>query len=199
MLAVDTCATSQPCARDRLVDAAIALFATRGFQAISLRDLAGCAGLQAGSLYYHIENKQSLLFELIEAALSDLLVMTRCRMKGASTPRERLGRFVQVFVSFTLREKDRLVLVCREFVSLNEDHRHQAAELQDSYRALLYGIIAEACGVTGPRDEKVQLVANAVIGMLYGQLQWNDMQLPEQRMATVLTDCALRMIESGKR
>ena len=83
-----------PSARDRLLDVALELFATRGYQTIGLRDLAGQLGLQAGSLYNHIENKQSLLFELIEGAVSDLLAGTRRSMRGARTHRERLRRFV---------------------------------------------------------------------------------------------------------
>lgn len=98
MFAVDASADSPFTARDRLVRVALELFATRGFQAIGLRDLAAHVGLRAGSLYHHIENKQCLLFELIESALSDLLAMTKRRMKGAKTPAERVRRFVQAFV-----------------------------------------------------------------------------------------------------
>jgi len=69
-------------ARDRLLDAALELFATHGYQAIGLRDLANYLGLHAGSLYHHIENKQALLFELIESALSDLLLDTLRRSRA---------------------------------------------------------------------------------------------------------------------
>lgn len=71
-----------------------------------------------------------LLFELIESALLDLLVATKRQMKGARTPSERLRHFVQAFVAFNLREKHRLVLVNREFVNLDEEHRHQANQLK---------------------------------------------------------------------
>ncbi|MCS5516724.1 TetR/AcrR family transcriptional regulator [Pseudomonas qingdaonensis] len=73
--------------RDRLLDAATELFATRGYQAIGLRDLASHLGLRAGSLYHHIENKQCLLFELIESTLADLVFDTKRCMKGARTPK----------------------------------------------------------------------------------------------------------------
>src|SRR5471032_2298332 len=110
MLAADA-SNSPPSARDRLVEAAVELFATRGFHAIGLRDLASYLGLRAGSLYHHIENKECLLFELIESALSDLLVTTKRRILGAKKPSERARRFVQAFASFTLNEKYRLILV----------------------------------------------------------------------------------------
>lgn len=198
MLAVNASAHSQPSARDRLNDAAIELFATRGFQAIGLRDLAGHMGLQAGSLYHHIENKQGLLFELIESALADLLTMTKRRMKGARTPCERLRRFVQAFVTFNLRENYRLVLVTREFVNLNDEHRQQADSLKKAYRTLLSEIIADEYGLKDTLDEEVRLITHAVIGMLYGQLQWNELQTTERQLTKVLESCVMGMIASGK-
>ena len=198
MLAVDTSSISPISVRQRLVDAAVELFATRGFQAISLRDLAGHVGLQAGSLYHHIENKEGLLFELIESALSDLLVKTEHRLNGAKSPAERMHRFVQAFVSFTLNEKNRLVLVTREFVNLNEEHKHQAEQLKYNYRTLLYEIIADECGVQDRLDSKTRLITSAIIGMLYGQLQWNEVEITKQHLTELLTDCVLRIIVSSK-
>ena len=198
MLAVNASAHSQPTARDRLNEAAIELFATRGFQAIGLRDLAGHMGMQAGSLYHHIDNKQGLLFELIESALSDLLVLTKRRMKGARTPCERLRRFVQAFVAFNLREKHRLVLVTREFVNLNDEHKQQADALKQAYRRLLSDIIADEYAVTDTRDGEVCLITHAVIGLLYGHLQWYEGQATERQLMEVLENCALCIIASGK-
>ena len=196
MLAVNASVISPLNARDRLVHAAVELFATRGFQAIGLRDLAGHVGLQAGSLYHHIENKQCLLFELIESALSDLLAMTRRSLKGARTPAERVRRFVQAFVSFALHEKYRLILVTREFVSLNEEQQHHADQLKRAHSALLRDIIAEQYPVKGKQDTESNLITHAVMGMLYGQWQWNEVQITQQHLTEMLTGCVIRIIAS---
>lgn len=198
MLAAIASANPTLTARDRLLDAAIELFATRGFQAIGLRDLAGHVGLHAGSLYHHIENKQCLLFELIESALSDLLNDTKRRMKGARTPSERVRRFVQAFISFNLREKYRLVLVTREFVNLNKEHKHQANQLKNAYCTLLSAIIADEYAGKDKLEGDIGLITQAIIGMLYGQSQWNDMEITEQHLTTVLTGCVMCIIASGK-
>ena len=197
MLAAAVSASTPFSARDRLLDASIELFATRGFQAIGLRDLARYVGLHAGSLYHHIENKQSLLYELIEAALADLLADTKRRMKGASTTSERVRRFVQAFVSFNLNEQYRLILVTREFVNLSEDHKQQANRLRSDYYALLSATIATEYQQRGKPDGEITLITNAVIGMLYGQSQWNDSQVGEQQLTEVLTRCAMSIIASS--
>lgn len=199
MLAVIASANPTLTARDRLLDAAIELFATHGFQAIGLRDLAGHVGLHAGSLYHHIENKQCLLFELIESALSDLLNDTKRRMKGARTPSERIRRFVQAFISFNLSDKYRLLLVTREFVNLNKEHKHQANQLKNAYCTLLSAIIADEYAKNDKQEGDIGLITHAVIGMLYGQSQWNDMEITEQHLTAVLTRCVMCIIASGKK
>jgi AcrR family transcriptional regulator len=174
-------------ARDRLLDVALELFATRGYQAIGLRDLTRQLGLHAGSLYAHFESKQSLLYELIEGALSDLLADTRLRLRGARNPRERLQRFVHAFVAFNLAEKHRLQLVTREFVNLTQEQQQEIGQLKLSHAALLNTIIATESGEQGHISPRTALMTEAVIGMLYGQCQWTQVDENEQRLTDTLT------------
>ena len=44
-----------------MLDAAAALFAQKGYQAASIRDIVKVAGMLPGSLYYHFANKDALL------------------------------------------------------------------------------------------------------------------------------------------
>lgn len=185
-------------ARDRLLDVALELFATRGYQAIGLRDLASQLGLHAGSLYNHIENKQCLLFELIEGAVSDLLADTKRRMRGAKTHRDRLQRFVHAFVVFNLTEKHRLLLVTREFVNLTDEQQQEINQLKNSYAALLKAIISAECGETGCISDRTGLIAEVVIGMLYGQSLWQSIEIPEQKLSDALTHFVLGIITSDK-
>lgn len=198
MLAANTPKHPAPSARDRLLDVALELFATRGYQAIGLRDLAGQLGLHAGSLYNHIENKQSLLFELIEGAVSDLLAGTKRRMRGARTHRDRLQRFVHAFVVFNLTEKHRLMLVTREFVNLSDEQQQEINQLKSSYATLLKAIVSAECGETGCISDRTGLITEAVIGMLYGQSLWQSIDVPEQQLTDALTHFALGIIACSR-
>ncbi|PRA24899.1 TetR/AcrR family transcriptional regulator [Pseudomonas poae] len=169
---------SLPSARDRLLDAALELFATRGFQAIGLRDLAGHLGLHAGSLYHHIENKQSLLFELIEGAFSDLLHDTQRRLKSARNPGERLQRFIQAFARFNANEPYRLVLMTREFVNLDEAQQTKIIQLKDRYASLLSQLLEDETGHAGSGP--------ILLLILFGQSQWYSGEISESRLMQVV-------------
>jgi AcrR family transcriptional regulator len=166
--------------------------------AIGLRDLAGQLGLHAGSLYAHIENKQCLLFELIEGAVSDLLTATKRRMRGARTHRDRLHRFVHACVAFNLAEKHRLLLVTREFVNLTDEQQQEINRLKSRHVALLRAIIAAECGENGCISDRTGLITEAVIGMLYGQSLWQSTQVPEQKLTDALTRFVVGIVTCGK-
>ena len=57
----------------RVRAAALRLFARGGYAAVSMRAIAAEVGVQAGALYNYTPDKQSLLFDLMQAHMTDLL------------------------------------------------------------------------------------------------------------------------------
>jgi AcrR family transcriptional regulator len=51
--------------RRRVLEAALTLFAERGYHGVSMRDLAAEVGMRASSLYVHVTSKEDLLLQLI--------------------------------------------------------------------------------------------------------------------------------------
>src|SRR5690348_11444954 len=59
-------------ARAKLVDAALQLFATRGYSATPVDAIAKAAGVSVGLLYYHFADKHTLLRAIFERSLGDV-------------------------------------------------------------------------------------------------------------------------------
>src|SRR6202021_2988231 len=57
-------ATRKPNLREAILCAAEELFATNGFNAVSVRDIAQAAGANPGSVTYHFKTKDGLLLEI---------------------------------------------------------------------------------------------------------------------------------------
>jgi len=53
--------------RERLLEAAMRLFATKGYAATSVRDIVSAAGVTAPSLYHHFGNKEGLFLAIMRA------------------------------------------------------------------------------------------------------------------------------------
>lgn len=50
--------------RQRILEAAKALFAQKGYEMTSMRDISDTAQLPMGSLYYHFKNKEAMLLDI---------------------------------------------------------------------------------------------------------------------------------------
>lgn len=57
--------------RQRLLDAALQLFSSKGYAATSVRELVEAAGVTKPVLYYYFKNKEGLYLALMEDALGD--------------------------------------------------------------------------------------------------------------------------------
>lgn len=52
--------------RDQLVDTALTLFAEKGFENTTIKDLAEAAGVAQGLIYHYFESKEELLFAAVD-------------------------------------------------------------------------------------------------------------------------------------
>lgn len=59
-------------ARAKLLNAALELFASRGYAATPVDAIADAAGVSAGLLYYHFDSKPALLNAIFEQSLADV-------------------------------------------------------------------------------------------------------------------------------
>jgi TetR/AcrR family transcriptional regulator, transcriptional repressor for nem operon len=76
--------------RDRIVAAAMRLFASRGYSATSIADIASAAGMLKGNLAYYFKNKPDLLAAVTEARFQVLFGQLQAAAAGAATPRNAL-------------------------------------------------------------------------------------------------------------
>jgi AcrR family transcriptional regulator len=84
-----------PSSRERILDAAAALFAERGHAATTMEDVAAQAGFTVGALYKHFEGKPDLLLAVVAAALEHIPVF----QQRAVRPTGRLAETIGVYVT----------------------------------------------------------------------------------------------------
>jgi AcrR family transcriptional regulator len=93
--------TAQP-TKERLLAAASRLFAERGFQATSVREIAERAGTNVASGNYHYGSKKALYLEVLREQFRN--IQNELQRRGASRPRTELStlsreELIQVFRS----------------------------------------------------------------------------------------------------
>ncbi|GGT31483.1 TetR/AcrR family transcriptional regulator [Nonomuraea spiralis] len=82
--------------RDHLVKLAAELFARKGFQATTVREIADEAGILSGSLYHHFDSKETIVDEVLSTFLDDLIARYRAAVDNNSDARTVLSEMVRI-------------------------------------------------------------------------------------------------------
>jgi AcrR family transcriptional regulator len=137
--------------RGRILLAAIALFAERGYESCSMRTIASAVKLRAPTLYNYYPSKEALLVEAIEFGMNDFFsyVLRNLDQKPHS---ERLFEIGRRHVDYKIRHgviaraNDRLIdpQFSRMFLSV-KDRKHFERRL-DEYRYKIHELVSEIVG-----------------------------------------------------
>ncbi|GAA0957057.1 TetR/AcrR family transcriptional regulator [Actinocorallia libanotica] len=82
--------------REHLLEAAVELFATKGYAATTMRDIADASGILAGSIYHHFASKEAMLDEALRDFLVRLYERFAAAERAGDDPRETLSRLVRI-------------------------------------------------------------------------------------------------------
>jgi AcrR family transcriptional regulator len=141
---------------------ALQLFATQGFHPVSLRQLAAALHMQVGSLYNHIESKQVLLFELIEAHEHELLECLRKDPPRQASGRLQLESYVRLHLRFNALHEQRHALACLEFRSLSPEQRNRITALRERHTRHLENLLAQ-CALPPSECPPIALAIQAML------------------------------------
>src|SRR5262245_43002310 len=78
----------------RILDAALEVFARKGFHESKISEIARAAGVADGTIYLYFKNKDDLLISLFEAKLEAINQGLRRELTGVASARDRLQRVV---------------------------------------------------------------------------------------------------------
>lgn len=154
----------------RVRAAALRLFARGGYAAVSMRAIAAEVGVQAGALYNYTPDKQSLLFDLMQAHMTDLLAETP--NDASRSALQQLRDFVTFHIRFHADRPDEVFIAYMELRNLTEENFAVIERLRRDYEDRLETILRAgvASGDFSVADTKI--VTLAIIAMLTGVNTW---------------------------
>lgn len=152
--------------------AGLRLIFERGYEGMSLRDLAQCVGIQPGSLYNHITTKQALLFDFLVEHMTHLTQALDAALEGVEGPLARLDRFIEFHLRYHLTRKMEVFVNNSELRSLEPQNRTIVTGLRRDYERRLEQILAEGDARGALKVPDVAVATFAIIAQLTGVVGW---------------------------
>jgi len=112
-----------------ILAAAETLFAERGYDAVSMNEIAQAAGVSKANIFHHFSNKKALYLEVLRAAcVNESAALLQALEQENGPIVERLQRFVTTHLDSLLRNERSARLIQRE---VNQSGDGQAKELAE--------------------------------------------------------------------
>ncbi len=124
-----------------LIEVATQVFYEKGYDGASLQDIADRLGMLKGSLYYYIQSKEELLFDVISTVHQEGLAVIRARAEVAGDPLQRLENVIVGHVEHTCRNLVPTAVFLHELSALPPERRQEVLGSEHAYQGVFRDLI----------------------------------------------------------
>ena len=169
--------------KERILVAAAALGARRGFDAISLADIGAEAGIVGSGVYRHFDSKTAILVAMADRVMDRLMDRSAEIIAAGLDERTSLTLLIRDHIAVALTDRDALAVYHREVRTLPEEERRRLSRAQRHY-------IEEWVHLLAPlrpdlADGEVRLAVHAAIGAIQSTLFFRS-GLADERLTELL-------------
>jgi AcrR family transcriptional regulator len=181
-------------------EAAVDLFARRGYEAVTTRQIAAAVGVQAAALYRYFPTKEDLLFDLMRSHMEALIASWDAVRPADADPVARLSAFVDNHIRFHVERRHSTHVSNMELRSLSKERLSQILRLRTAYEKELRAILRDGAESGRLAVDDVGLTAMAIIQMITGVIVWfrPDERLSVEEVARTYLAMTLRLTAAEK-
>ncbi|GAB2831310.1 TetR/AcrR family transcriptional regulator [Actinocorallia aurea] len=182
--------------RARLLKAAVAAFAEKGFHGTTTRDIATAAGMSPAALYVHHRSKEELLFLISKSGHERTLRIVREAIGTADDPVASLCRVVHDFAVHHARDNTGARIVNYELTALSPEHMAEIRQIRRTIDAEIRALVERgvAAGVFDTPSPKIAATALLSLGIDIARWYRASGDWTPEDIATGYVDLALRIV-----
>jgi AcrR family transcriptional regulator len=152
--------------------AAARIFASKGYHATSIHEIAEAVHLTKAGLYYYIKGKQDLLFRIMEFALDALEREVVAVARAEADLATRLQRTVERHALLILQGRDELTILVNELEGLTPEQQSTIRARQLAYVHFIRDTLLALRREGRLNDLDATAGAFAIVGMVLWLSRW---------------------------
>jgi len=185
---------------EAVLDAALTLFAVRGYHGTAVSQVAEMLGIRTPSLYNHMRSKRELLETIIERTLDGVEADFEEAVRDVSDPRERLRRATRIYALRQATHRREALVVNRDTLSLEEPALSILQARRRSQEHALRAVIVEGIRSGVFTVESPDLASFAIREMCVSIARWfrADGALSAEQVADEYSAFALQIVGASR-
>jgi len=158
--------------KERIARGAASLFRKQGYAAATLRQIASAIGIKSGSIYYHFDSKQDILFQIMDSTLCELTSIVEEGITKIESPLQKLYAAIDTHIRYHIDNLDYTYAADTEIRSLNEENLKIIIAKRKRYENIFKEIIIEVTTNSTTRIINTKLTTLALLQMCTGLSLW---------------------------
>ena len=155
-----------------VLSASSALFARKGFERATIRDVSQATGMSLAGLYYYFKSKEELLFLIQFRTFESICEKLREIIGNETDPQACLHCMINMHFEYFIGNMNDLKICSREIESLKGDFYKKVAEKRKEYFDLTHSIFEKIADQSGGSSADSRLAALYLFGTLNWIYQW---------------------------
>ncbi len=151
------------------------VFAEKGYEGASMRDLSRLSGMSLAGLYYYFDSKEKLLYHIQKHTFTTIVDRLRERLAESADSVERIRIFIHNHVDYAIANQRAMKVLAHEDDVLKNGHGAELASIKREYYRICVGLVEDlAQSKATRRSEQVAKAIStrtAVMG-LFGMMNW---------------------------
>jgi AcrR family transcriptional regulator len=158
--------------KERILRAAAELFASRGFDGASVRNIAEKAALSVPGMFHYFSSKEEILHEIMTSFMDDAYRKIMQIYSADIDPIEKLSAICKFYVEQYAGHKHQLTILISERKSLLPEHRRICIKKERDYVKALKDLFQELAKrkLLKPIDHSI--LAFIFFGMVHWTYRW---------------------------
>lgn len=182
-------------ARERILASASALFGERGFDGVSVQDIAHASGTSTSLIYYHFADKRAL-FETAVLEAADLMEsVARVALSGPADPVERLIAFARAYSDLLGSHPDTMRVLIISVANLNSTLPGEVIERAVAIVDAIAATIAEGIASGRFRAVDARAAATALFAMVNAPVTAHAMAVASPPETITHEDIGQQMVD----
>src|SRR6185437_12622085 len=126
-----------------ILDYATEVFAEKGYEGASMRDLSRLSGISLAGLYYYFESKEKLLYFIQQHTFTTIMDRLRERLATSTDPEERIRIFVHNHVDYSVARQKAMKVLSHEDDVLKNGYGAELATVKREYYRICVGLVED--------------------------------------------------------
>ena len=160
--------------RESLLAVAARVFAARGYDRTTMRDLSRASQMSLAGMYYYVKGKEEVLYEIQRGCFERVREGAERTLADAAGPVERLQAFIRHHVQFFATHMDEMKVLSHEAESLTGARLEEVRRLKRAYVDLCEALLARLEEQGGGERVNRHVATYALFGMMNWIYTWYD-------------------------